>query len=209
MEQTKTVDPILKNAREYEKELTRIFNRFNTHFWNEELPEVIITFVPTRRFLGHLSSYPAWVSDDDDPKYELNISAYTISSPPEEICSTLLHEQCHLYCRIHDIKETSNNHRYHNKRFKEVAEAHGLIISYDPSIGWSPSELNSKAKAYVKRLNIKQFGYKKEYFYKGSNLKRFSCPICHGPAVYSVIPQDVLCANCKVPLEYMPIKNPH
>ena len=194
----------VSNAKEYAKELTRIFNRFNKHFWDEELPEVIITFVPTLKALGHMSGSPVWVSEDGSSKYELNISAYTINRTPDEICATLLHEQVHLYCNIHDIKETSNHNRYHNKRFKKLAEDHGLIVSYAPSIGWSNTELTDKSKAYVKKLNIKTFQYKKDYHRKGSNLLRFSCPICKGATVYAVTDQHVLCGDCGVPLIYMP-----
>ena len=198
-------DPdLLSTAKEYEKELTRIFDRFNHHYWNDELPDVIITFVPTKRAYGHLSSAPVWHAKDKESKYELNISAYTISRPPEEICSTLLHEQVHLYCAINKIKDTSNNHRYHNKRFKQIAEDHGLIISYASSIGWSPSKLNEEAKAYVKKLNIKQFSYHKNIDKRGGNLMRFSCPRCRKPAVYAASDQNVLCGFCGTKLEYMP-----
>jgi hypothetical protein len=194
------------NAQEYEKELTRIFNRFNNHFWNNELPEVIITFVPTQKAYGHITTSKVWVSDDGSSKYELNISAYFFDRSPDEMCATLLHEQCHLYNMINNRQDTSNHNRYHNKVFKKTAEDHGLIVSYDKSIGWSHSELTEESKAYVRKLNIKSFAYKRDYVYKGSNLRRFSCPKCEGPVVYSVQDQHVLCGFCKTPLVYMPKK---
>ncbi len=194
----------VSNAREYEKELTRIFDRFNKHFWESALPEVIITFVPTQKAYGHMTTGPVWISRDGNSKYELNISAYTIDRNPEEVCATLLHEQCHLYNLLHDIKDTSNHNRYHNKRFKKVAEEHGLIVEYYTSVGWSKTSLSEETKAYVKKLNIKTFKYRRKYVYKGSSLRRFSCPICNGPKVYSIKDQGVLCGNCKIPLVYMP-----
>ena len=196
----------VSNAKEYEKELTRIFNRFNHKYWNDELPEVIITFVPTLKAYGHMTSNPVWVSENESPKYELNIDAYSLDRSPEEICATLLHEQVHLYCNIHKINDTSNHNRYHNKRFKSVAEDHGLVVSYSDSIGWSLTELNEDAKKYVKKLNIKPFEFRREHVYKGSNLKRFTCPICGIPKVYSVANQNVLCGNCLVSLVEAPRK---
>ena len=193
----------ISTSQEYEKELTRIFNRFNKHFWNNELPEVIITFVPTKKAHGHMSSVPTWHADGSESKYELNISAYTISRSPEEICATLLHEQVHLYCNIKDIKDTSSDHRYHNKNFKRVAEDHGLNVDRRQD-GWSLTTLDDKAKAYFKKLNIKKFSYHKDYRWKGGNLKRFSCPRCHGPSVFAATKQSVLCSRCKIPLVYMP-----
>ena len=41
------------------------------------------------------------------------------------------------------IKDTSNNGVYHNRRFKEQAEAHGLTVDHHEKYGWtitSPSE---------------------------------------------------------------------
>ena len=201
----------VSNAQDYEKELTRIFNRFNKHFWNNELPEVIITFAPTKRAHGHLTVNPVWESEHEGSKYELNISANTIGRSPEEICATLLHEQCHLYAisQKPPIKDTSNNYRYHNNRFKLIAESHGLIQSYDDTIGWSHSELTEESKAYVKKLNVKQFTYQRTSSSgKGGNLIHMVCPNCGRASVYCSSPQHVLCGSCKYPLKVVPKRTP-
>ena len=57
---------------------------------------------------------------------------------------------CHLACAIgygskildadgtpEPIKDTSNNGVYHNKRFKAMAEAHGLEVEHHPKYGWT------------------------------------------------------------------------
>jgi len=192
------------NAQEYEKELTRIFNRFNNHFWNNELPEVIITFVPTKNAHGHLTSEPVWVSDKADSKYELNISAYTISRSPEKICATLLHEQCHLYNLINEIKDTSDYGRYHNKNFKIAAEDHGLIVKKDGRYGWAKTTLTEDTKNYVSRLNIKSFSFHRNYKRVGGNLMRFVCINCNGTTVFATKDQGVICGYCHERLVYMP-----
>ena len=50
----------------------------------------------------------------------------------------------HITCaKVCGIKDTSNNGVYHNRRFKEQAEAHGLIVEHHEKYGWtitSPSE---------------------------------------------------------------------
>jgi len=49
----------------------------------------------------------------------------------------------HEYCMETGIKDTSNNGVYHNRRFKEQAEAHGLTVEHHEKYGWtitSPSE---------------------------------------------------------------------
>lgn len=47
------------------------------------------------------------------------------------------HEMVHLYCREHGIKEVSRGGSYHNKRFKEIAEAHGLTCVQCGRHGWN------------------------------------------------------------------------
>ena len=45
---------------------------------------------------------------------------------------------CHLYNMVNGIKDTSGSaNAYHNKRFKETAESHGLIIEHHAKYGWT------------------------------------------------------------------------
>lgn len=198
----------INNSKDIEKELTRIFDRFNHHFWNDELPSVIITFKPTKGRYGHMSSMPVWISYTEKNKYELNISAYTINRPPIEICSTLLHEQVHLYCNLHQINNCSNHGRYHNKNFKKVAEEHGLICQPTTYYGWSKTTLSDDAIKYFKKLNIKQFAYHyiKPIPQKGT-LMRYQCPKCQKTLAWLSSEQNVLCGDCKVPLVFSPISS--
>ena len=54
--------------------------------------------------------------------------------------ATLCHEMVHYYCQLNGIQDTSQNYRYHNKKFKEEAEKRGLLISQAKYIGWSVTE---------------------------------------------------------------------
>ncbi|MCR5746850.1 MAG: SprT-like domain-containing protein [Lachnospiraceae bacterium] len=186
----------ISSAKEYEAELTRIYNRLNKHFWNNELPEVIITFTPKRGPHGHLTPEPVWTSGNDK-KYELNINAYSIDRSPEDISATILHEQCHLYNAVNGIQDTSNNHRYHNKQFKITAEDHGLDVKKAEGTGWSVTTLDSSAKGYISRLKIRQFEYKRESANKKSGtFTRYCCPGCTKTIVYTSSPQFVICGKC-------------
>ena len=187
----------IKTAKEYETELTRIYDRFNHRYWNDELPEVIITFTATRQALGHMTSWHAWRSEDGSGKYELNVSAYTIDRSPEEICETILHEQCHLYNIIHNVIDCTNKGRYHNKHFKYVAEDHGLIVKRDPSYGWNNTSLDDKAKAYVSKLKVKKFEYHRERPRKTrSSYTKITCVGCGKTSVYASRTVSVLCGLC-------------
>lgn len=200
----------LSNGIVYEKELTRIFNDFNSHFWNNELPNVLITFHPTKSSHGHITTEKVWVPADEKDnsgkcKYELNISAYTIDRKPEEICETLLHEQCHLYNIIHGIQDCFNGSRYHNNRFKKTAESHGLLCKKMNSVyGWCDTHLNDEAKKYIKKINVKQFELKRVRLPKAKPpLIKYSCPACDNFCyITNTISKmhSVLCGQCNLPM---------
>lgn len=197
----------IENTKAYALELTRIYNHLNEEFFGGELPEVIITFTGTKGAHGHMTTAPVWVADETSGKYEMNISAYTINRSPDEICETILHEQCHLYDNIHGIEDCSNGGRYHNKKFKETAESHGLTVSQSGYHGWAHTELNDDARRYVKGLRVKQFKFKRQYMPKGGNLKRFACPNGCPVSVFASTPQNVVCGECGAALVYKPTKD--
>lgn len=200
-------DKNIDNSKDIEKELTRIYDRFNHHFFNDELPEVIITFKPTRGSLGHMTTWRAWGSDVAEDKYELNISAFDLDRTPKEICETLLHEQCHLYNIIQGVKDCSNKGRYHNLFYKRTAERHGLICEEFNYYGWALTSFNDEAFAYFKRLNIKQFAYYyKDDISKKKLLLRYVCPDCKYTKAWLSSPQKILCGNCMCPMVYTPTK---
>lgn len=51
------------------------------------------------------------------------------------------------------MREVSRQGRYHNKKFKELGEELGLIITEDGTIGWSGTELGPDAEQrYAEQL---------------------------------------------------------
>lgn len=119
--------------------LERGFDILNEVYFNGELPPIVITIQSSPRTNGHLTMRPEW-SVQEDRLYELNISAEHLDRPIENIMATLMHELTHYHCLMNGISDTSQNGRYHNKRFKEEAEKRGLIITYSKYIGWSVTE---------------------------------------------------------------------
>lgn len=55
------------------------------------------------------------------------------------VLGTLLHEAAHALADVRGIKDTSRQGRWHNARFKTLAEELGIEVTKDPRIGWSPS----------------------------------------------------------------------
>jgi hypothetical protein len=58
-----------------------------------------------------------------------------------EIFATLLHEAVHAVAFERGIKDTSRQGRYHNARFRAVAEELGLEAGRDSPFGWSSTAL--------------------------------------------------------------------
>lgn len=123
-------------------QLEKMFRELNKHYFAGKLPEPIISLKKTPSAYGHITCSKVWQAGGEN-KYEINISSATLDRPIEETASTLLHEMVHEHCMETGIKDTSNNGIYHNRRFKEQAETHGLTVDHHEKYGWtitSPSE---------------------------------------------------------------------
>lgn len=117
-------------------QLEHIYNNLNADFFAGELPVPIITVQSKPGTYGHCTTAKVWQRKDGGA-YELNIAAEVLNYPIEETLDTMLHEMVHLYCRESGIKEVSRGGKYHNGKFKAVAEAHGLTCTPCGQYGWN------------------------------------------------------------------------
>lgn len=124
---------------EHNKFLETAYTILNQVYFENKLPEVVITIQSSQKAYGHITTGKIW-KNATESYYEINISAEYLNRPVENIIATLVHEMSHLYAMENNIKDTSNNNRYHNKRFKAIAEQRDLKISYHEGIGWSVTE---------------------------------------------------------------------
>lgn len=117
-------------------QLEKMYNTLNADFWDGALPLPIITVQSKPGTWGHCTVGKVWKRKDSET-YEMNIAAEVLDQNLEEIIDTLLHEMVHLYCRENGIKEVSRGGKYHNGRFKELAERCGLICIKAGQYGWN------------------------------------------------------------------------
>lgn len=154
-------------------ELNRLFDVFNKHYYGGEISKPVIAAQTNGKVgdaMGWCTCNKVWKDNESNEYfYEITICSEYLYRDIEGICSTLLHEMVHLYCNEKGIKSTSRGRSYHNKRFKEVAEQHGLVISYDSRIGWSITELSEESKALVKETANKEVFKLTRGRHKGSN----------------------------------------
>lgn len=127
---------MLKNMQEV---LEYGFEVLNEVYFDHALPPVVITIMSSPKTYGHFTAGKVWTAENEHLN-EINISAEYLSRPIQNVMATLQHELIHFYCQLHEIADTSQNGRYHNKLFKKEAEARGLIISYAKYIGYSVTE---------------------------------------------------------------------
>lgn len=114
-----------------------MYRLLNARFFNGELPEVVISLKKTVGAYGHFTCSKVWQAGDER-RYEINISSATLSRAIEDTCSTLLHEMCHCFAAEKGIKDTSGSGNfYHNRKYKEIAESHGLCVEKHPKYGWT------------------------------------------------------------------------
>lgn len=74
---------------------------------------------------------------------ELLIAAEYLKRPARQTFTTLLHEAVHSSAFTQDISDTSQNGRYHNRRFALIATGMGLVVEQDPKIGHITTDIDS------------------------------------------------------------------
>ncbi len=196
-------------------QLEHMFNALNTDFWSDELPAVIITVQSKPGTYGHSSRAKVWQRKEDS-LFEINVAAEVLSFPIEETIDTLLHEMTHLYCRLHDIREVSNGTAYHNKRFKALAESHGLnciytgsrygwnttpgdnLVEYAIEKGWNEIQIsrNTLQSIRIGAAGTSQVGAVQQQGAKApSSTRKLICPKC-GQTVRATKKVNILCGDC-------------
>ena len=135
------------------KILEKTFDKINSELYNNELKKPIITVQTGRRtVLGWCSASERWINEKKKV-YEINIVAENLNRTKEGIIETLLHEVVHLYNSQHGVDDC-NSQQYHNKHFKEVAEAHGLNVEKMKNRGFAYTTLNEEGKKFADSLDF-------------------------------------------------------
>lgn len=195
--------------------LEKIFRALNAKYFNGELEEPIITIQSTPRAYGHVTVAKAW-QRGDTTRHELNIGAGTLARPIENVVASTLHECIHLWNLQNGIQDCSRGGQYHNKKFKEAAEARDLKISYDPRIGWSITEPTDALCEFILeqgwediQMNRIECAYTSRGTGAGnavggagspgksanSHSIKYVCPCCHN-SVRATKAVNIKCADC-------------
>jgi hypothetical protein len=182
--------------------LETLFDKLNVIYFEDKLPRPVITVQSTPKAYGHCTTKQIWQSDDS-AMYEINIGAEFINRPMDQTAATLCHEMVHLYCLVNGIQDTCQKGRYHNKTFKNEAEARDLHIDYDRAIGYS---ITSPTEAFTEKLKASGFDMTirfaritptKKASSEREKPHKYVCPVC-GQKVSSTADLHLICGICKV-----------
>jgi hypothetical protein len=91
--------------------------------------------------LGHFAAERWRAANADGTLPEIFVGGEGLARGAGPVFATLLHEAAHALAHVRGIKDTSRQGRYHNRRFKTLAEEIGLHIEPAPGIGWSVTAL--------------------------------------------------------------------
>ena len=169
------------------EELENLFSKFNARFFDGGLEKPVITVSPdhTRGAYGWCTGWKAWKAGEDEGHYEINLCAEYLNRPFEETCGTLIHEMVHLQNLQDGVQDTSRSGTYHNKKFKETAEAHGLTVEKGEKYGWHKTTLSPEALEFVQSLGKQGFTLVrprplglKGSSKGGSSSRKYVCPCC-------------------------------
>lgn len=110
---------------------------------NPDVPDVVISVGAGAKknglTLGHFAA-SAWQSGEDQVS-ELFIGGEGLKSGAEEVLATLLHEAAHGVAHTRGIKDTSRQGRYHNDKYRALAQEVGLTVTKSTQLGWSACQL--------------------------------------------------------------------
>jgi hypothetical protein len=121
-----------------------------------ELPPVVFVLDSTPepsslRPCGHWRA-ERWPLQDGEPSGELRLPLACLQDGAKAVLELLLHEAVHILAHVRGLQETSRQGRYHNRRFRALAEEMGLLVEPDERWGWGKTRLVSRTRRWYAPL---------------------------------------------------------
>jgi len=116
-----------------------------------ELPEAVVILGPgseARRGLVELGHFAAgrWhLPTAKANRHEVLVAGEGLRRGPPEVLNTLLHEAAHGLAHARNVKDTSRQGRWHNRRFAALAREVDLEVTADAKTGLSQTHLTEGA----------------------------------------------------------------
>lgn len=105
---------------------------------------------------GHFAA-ARWTHAENHDTHEVFIAGELLRLGAQDVLATLLHEAAHALAHARGVRDTSRQGRYHNARYKRLAEEVGLAVAKIRAIGWSGTSLTEATQvryaAQLERLS--------------------------------------------------------
>lgn len=117
----------------------------------EVAPTNIVVGASSQKNHGHFQA-GAWHGKATS---EIFLSGETLRRGAADVFATLLHEAVHASAHAQGIKDTSRNGRYHNTKYKLLAESFGLVAGQTEKYGYTDTYLSKEAlKLYAPEISM-------------------------------------------------------
>lgn len=168
------------------KQLEHIFRILNMDIFKGRLPIPIFTiFVIDRK-------HEWYFQVRNQKQYVIALNQKELEKSEEEIICNMLHCMVHEYCKLFGIQESSREGRYHNIKFGEYAEAHGLIVKKTSEEGYITIGIQESVKKLIRQkftdlrknmdIAIEMDSKTLTINTKAAYTTIWECPICHAKA---------------------------
>lgn len=204
--------------------LEKIFRQINADSFGGEIEEPVITIQSTPGAYGHVTVAKTWRRGEDS-RHELNIAADWLDRPIEDVVATMIHEMVHLYNIQNEVQDCSRGGSYHNRKFKEEAEKHMLLIEKHDKYGWTITKATDELLEYILKQGWEDLEMSRGFLFgiggasggkaggaapgkpvgvtvkpKGSNSRKYVCPGC-GAIVRTTRDLEIICKPCGLDFE--------
>lgn len=164
------------------RELERLYDLFSYLLPNCDRPVITIQTRGKKNALGWMAPNRWQNGDPDKPVNEINISAEDLKGSPLAIAETLIHEMVHHFNQRNGIKDCSGS-QYHNKKFRDAAQAAGLLVEEMAPYGWARTSLGPDLLEKCKAADIDAEAFslfrREKAGKKSTNRQRkYTCPDC-------------------------------
>jgi len=188
--------------------LNMLWTYLNEMFFDSALSKNTVVTIQrvraTSRVTGWFVPYDIWACDNARAT-EINMSANFLYRTPLEKAATFLHEMCHQYAHENNIKDTCRQGRYHNKRFKEIAEKHGLIVEKSENgrgfsvTKFSPTTISKIENVLLEMPLLKMTIPQREK--KQSSTRKLVCHSCYQTCRVTSERFSIKCGFCDVEMK--------
>lgn len=134
---------------------------------HEDIPEKLVVVMDSgKRRSSMVHGHFARLSWHDDYS-EIKLGTESLARGAVPTLGTVLHELSHAVAFARGVQDTSNKGRYHNSKFREIANEMGIHVEQDGTIGWSktsvPEETQQKYSFLIEDLDKAITTYREGY----------------------------------------------